>query len=107
MTFKEIIKNRTEQARKAATTKIEKIRIDTLKLMEHERKDNNLAKSTLSISTLVLTLIIYSALKYLEFNGFLSIMIALLSQVAVLSALYYWRHKNKNKTKEPETINKP
>ena len=107
MTLKEIIKNKTELAKNSLNAKVEKIRADTLNLMEHERKDNNIAKSTLSIASLVLTLIIYSVLKYLDFNGFLSIMIALLSQVAILSALHYWRHKNKNKTKEPETNNKP
>lgn len=102
--FKEAIKDGLNKMKLRSVGKLEEFKKETTELTANKNKDNNMAKSMLSIASIATAIVIYATCKIIGLNGMLAILAAITSQIIILSGLYYWKFKiraleDKNKTK--------
>lgn len=103
--FKSAVKKSVIEIKSSSAAKLEDFKNETAELAKNKTKDKNMAKSALSIGSMLIAIAVYATCKLFEVNGALAIVAGVTSQIIILSGIYYYNHK-RNKSKNVEN-NKP
>ncbi|WP_449105072.1 hypothetical protein [Pseudomonas mohnii] len=99
--FKSAVKKSVKEIKSSSAAKLEDFKNETAELAKNKTKDKNMAKSALSIGSMLIAIAVYATCKLFEVNGALAIVAGVTSQIIILSGIYYYNHKrNKSKTVE-------
>ena len=103
--FKSVFKKSVKEIKASSAAKLEDVKKESAELAKNKTKDKNMAKSALSIGSMLVAIAVYTTCKIFEVNGALAIAAGVTSQIIILSGIYYFNH-SRNKSKNVET-NKP
>ncbi|WP_131812285.1 hypothetical protein [Pseudomonas putida] len=94
--LKSAVKNSIQSIKVSSASKIEGFKNETAELAKNKNKDNNMAKSALSIGSMLIAIAVYATCKLFDVNGALAIVAGVTSQIIILSGIYYYYYKRNN-----------